>query len=109
MANKVTIHFAQERVDRAVYIAETVGFGEIIRTAEYFNHNNLYSIKQITETGVLIVRGSSGQIVTMFIMRPEQVEEIYRKNHWGRVPAWLMAKVKKNWKKGYTQNQPDYH
>ena len=41
--------------------------------------------------------------------RKGQVEEIYRKNHWGRVPAWLMTKVKKNWKKGYTQNQPDYH
>lgn len=109
MANKVTIHFAQDRIDRATYIAETVGFGEIIRTAEYFNRNNLFEMKQITETGVLIVRGSSGQIVTMFIMRPEQVEEIYRKNHWGRVPAWLMTKAKKNWKKGYTQNQPDYH
>ena len=109
MANKVTIHFAQDRVERAAYIAETVGFGEIVRTAEYFNHNNLFEMKQITETGVLIVRGSAGQIVTMFIMRPDQVEEIYRRNHWGRVPTWLMAKAKKNWKKGYTQNQPDYH
>ena len=109
MANKVSIHFAQDRVERAAYIAETVGFGEIVRTAEYYNRDNLFETKQITETGVMIVRGSSGQIVTMFIMRPDQVEEIYKKNNWGRVPSWLMTKVKKNWKKGYTQNQPDYH
>lgn len=109
MANKVSLHFRNERADRATYIAQTVGFGEVIRTAEYFNRNNLYEMKQITETGVLIVRGGVGQIITMYIMKPEQLTEIYKLNHWGRVPAWLMTKAKKNWQKGYTQNQPDYH
>ena len=35
MANKVTIHFRDERAERATYIAQTVGFGEVIRTAEF--------------------------------------------------------------------------
>ena len=109
MANKVSLHFRNERANRATYIAQTVGFGEVIRTAEYFNRNNLYEMKQVTETGVLIVRGGAGQIVTMYIMKPEQLTEIYKLNHWGRVPAWLMAKAKKNKQKGYTQNQPDFH
>ena len=42
-------------------------------------------------------------------VKPEQLTEIYKLNNWGRVPAWLMAKAKKNKQKGYTQNQPDFH
>ena len=42
MANKVTLHFRNDRADRATYIAQTVGFGEIVRTAEFFNRNRRF-------------------------------------------------------------------
>lgn len=109
MANKVTLHFRNDRADRATYIAQTVGFGNTIRVAESWNKDGMYHTKEITETGVVIIRSYSGTLITMFIARPEQLKEMYEFHRWGRVPAWLMTKAKKNWQKGYTKNQPDYH
>lgn len=109
MANKVTIHFRDERADRATYIAQTIGFGEVIRTAEIYHANGLVEIRQITETGVQISRGVDGRLITMFIMRKQQIYRLYKTNGWGNPPHWLITKAEKNWKKGYTQNQPDYH
>lgn len=108
MANKVTIHFKEDRIERATYISKTVGFGEVVRTAEFYRTDGLYTILKITETGVVIITSASGAIVTMYIAKPEQLIEIYKQNRWGRVPTWLMTKAQKNWKKGYTQNQPDF-
>ena len=108
MANKVSIHFKEERIDRATYIAKTVGFGKIVQAAHYYRQDGKYTVHTITETGVIILYGTNNKIITMFIARPEQVIALYKKNEWGKVPNWLMNKVNKNWKKGYTQNQPDY-
>lgn len=108
MANKVTIHFAQDRIERATYIAETVGFGEVYRTVEIWHRDGRFEIRQITETGVQISRTADGRLITMFIMKPKQLVELHKAYGWGRVPTWLMAKAEKNWKKGYTQNQPDF-
>ena len=107
MGTKVTIHFKNERADRATYISQTVGFGEIIHSIEGYNQN-VFQIKEITETGVIIVRDGHKRIITMYIAKPEQVLTYYRMNNLGRVPQWLAAKVKKNWQKGYTQNQPNF-
>lgn len=109
MANKVTIHFSADRIERATYISQTVGFGEVYRTAEIWHENGQLEIRQITETGVQISRGADGCLITMFIMRPKQLIDLHKMCGWGRVPQWLMNKAEKNWKKGYTQNQPDYH
>ena len=100
MANKVTIHFSNDRIERATYISQTVGFGEVYRTAEIWHDDGLLEIRQITETGVQISRGSDGRLITMFILRPKQLIDLYRMCKWGRVPGWLMAKAEKNWKKG---------
>ena len=109
MATKVTIHFRDERVDRATYISQTVGFGAVVNRAEYFNRDGMFSVMEVIETGVVVIRGNVNQLVTMYIARPEQLVEIYKQNRWGKVPMWLMNKAKKNWQKGYTKNQTDYH
>lgn len=104
MANKVTMHFKNDRIDRAVYIAETVGFGEVFKTAVYPTQDI-----QITDTGVIIVVNHRGAIITTYIARVNQILEIYKTQEWGNAPQWLLSKANKNWKKGYTKNQPDYH
>ena len=109
MANKVTLHFRDERADRATYIAQTVGFGQTVRYTEYYDNLGRFARVEIIETGVVIVRNEFNSLVTMYIARPEQLMKIYKRNDWGHVPQWLITKAQKNWKKGYTQNQPDYH
>ena len=110
MANtKVTLHFANERLDRATYIAETVGFGEVVKSAEWINTNGEMVYEQILESGVMVVLGSNRRIVTMYIMTEEDLFGRFLKNHWGKPPHWLVDKVRKNKKMGYTKNQPDHH
>jgi UDP-N-acetylglucosamine enolpyruvyl transferase len=109
MANKVTIHFSQDRIERATYIAETVGFGEVIRTAEYYDSDGRYACQQITDTGVVVIRNDRNMLVTMYIAEPDQMIEIFHRFGWGRVPVALWNKVKKNAQKGYIRRQPNYH
>lgn len=105
MANKVTIHFKDDRADRATYIAMTVGFGEIVQSATFYK-NGIFQTTELTETGVMIIRGVSNALVTMFIAKPSQIEDFYKLNRLGKVPNWLMVKAKKNKNKGYIANQP---
>ena len=109
MASKVTIHFRDERVDRATYIAQTVGFGKICYTSEYWTREGLYTIIELTETGVMIVRGANGILITMYIASKKDVLNLFKQGRLGRVPTWLMAKVEKNKQKGYLENQPNRH
>lgn len=109
MANKVTIHFAEDRIERAAYIADTVGFGEMVRFAEYYDSEGRFAHLEVIETGVVVIYGENRRLVTMYIAQPEQLVKIFYTYNWGRVPAWLMTKAKKNQQKGYIRNQPNYH
>lgn len=110
MANtKVTLHFANERLDRAAYIAETVGFGEVVRVAEWVNRENKPVYEQILNTGVLVVFNEQRRIITMYIMTEKDLYGRYTKNNWGKPPKSLVDKVRKNKKMGYTENQPNFH
>ena len=109
MATKVTVHFRDERVDRGGRRTIKKKIGAVVNRAEYYNRDGLFSVMEVLESGVVIIRGNVNQLVTMYIARPEQLIEIYKRSRWGKVPMWLMNKAKKNWQKGYTKNQPDYH
>lgn len=63
---KTSIHIQQERMERMVFIATTVGFGnEVCRFHNY--RNNTW--KCLTDTGCIIVRACDDEdfIVTAFI------------------------------------------
>ena len=107
MARKVSVHFKEERIDRAAYIAETVGFGEIIQKERQFYKPGTFI--SIMETGVIVITDMDNVIITMYLAHPDEVKYLYQFYNWGRVPNWFWAKVKKNWSKGYIQNQPNYH
>ena len=96
--NIVTKHFRNDRADRATYIAQTVGFGEVVKETM---RNNTATIEQVTETGVIIVRNLNTAIITMYIGQMNQIAAIYGDK---RVPMWLVNKIKKNVK--YAKKQP---
>lgn len=96
----VTKHFVNDRIERATYISKTVGFGDVVFT-DLPTANNTY--KEVTKTGVIVVRGDDRVIVTMFIATPSQIVSVYASKG-ARVPQWLYQKAKKNSK--YMKNQP---
>lgn len=100
--NITTKHFRNDRIERATYIAQTIGFGEVVREINDY-YQGRFERRQLTETGVIIVRNIDNVIVTMFIASIKQVKGMYDN---GAAPSWIIAKAKKNAQK-YAKGQPD--
>ena len=83
-------------MDRVVFIATTIGFGETVE--EFYiedNHGKHYEC--VTSTGVIIVKGLDRKtVVTMFIGRTGQIKRLYGDRE---IPKNLKAVVKRNEKK----------
>ena len=93
--NYITNHFKEDRLDRALYIAQTIGFGEVVKECY---RADTKTFQQITDTGVMIARSDIDRaIVTVYVATMNQVRAVYGED---RVPSWLVAKVKKNNSKG---------
>lgn len=97
--NRTTNHFRNDRLDRAAYIAQYIGFGEVVKQSYRADTD---TFQQITDTGIIIARNRKNVIVTMYIANINQVRAIYKDEN---IPSWLAAKVKKNAAK-YLKNQP---
>lgn len=93
-----TKHLTEDRMDRVVFIATTIGFGEIVE--EFYiedNHGKHYEC--VTSTGVIIIKDLSKKvIITMFVGRMAQVKRLYGDRE---IPKNLKAIVKRNEKKKF--------
>ena len=93
-----TKHLTEDRMDRVVFIATTIGFGEIME--EFYiedNHGKHYEC--VTSTGVIIIKDLSKKvIITMFVGRMAQIKRLYGDKE---SPRNLKAIIKRNEKKGW--------
>lgn len=93
-----TKHLTEDRMDRVVFIATTIGFGEIME--EFYiedNHGKHYEC--VTSTGVIIVKGLDKKtVVTMYVARHNQIKRLYEERE---IPRNLRAIIKRNEKKGW--------
>lgn len=93
-----TTHLIEDRMDRVVFIATKVGFGEIVE--EFYiedNHGKHYEC--VTSTGVIIVKDLSKKVVvTMFVGRMGQIKRLYGDKE---IPRNLKITIKRNEKKGW--------
>ena len=94
----ISKHFREERLDRAAYIATTVGFGEVVAEMP-----SKALMMRLTDTGViLVVEPETDTLVTMYIATLEQYAYIAKLV---RVPKELKKKVKENVSKNYVKEQ----
>ena len=93
-----TKHLTEDRMDRVVFIATTIGFGEIME--EFYiedNHGKHYEC--VTSTGVIIIKDLSKKvIITMFVGRMAQIKRLYGDKE---IPRNLKAIIKRNEKRGW--------
>lgn len=93
-----TTHLIEDRMDRVIFIATEIGFGEIVE--EFYiedNHGKHYEC--VTSTGVIIVKDLTKKVVvTMFIGRLAQIKRLYKDRE---IPRGLLAIIKRNEKKKY--------
>lgn len=98
-----TFHLTQ-RLDRATYIAESVGFGNVVVRFTHIK-NDRPQITEIYESGVFVIRNMAEKIITMFIAEEHQIRKVYSVNG-SHAPNWLLTKARKNKKRGYIDGQP---
>lgn len=94
-------HVQEDRLDRMVYIATTIGFGEVI-----FERVNNDRRECITDTGVLMVKSIVGDVlITAYIISIDKAIAIFRHVCGdSRMPTYLYETIRKNAKHVKLQN-----
>lgn len=98
----ISYHISEDRLDRACYIMQTVGLGEIIKEQMGVDEQGRTYWRCFTNTGVmLIMNADKSRVVTLYIAEQKQVSSIYQ----GKTPSWVFALVRKNMKYAKEQNK----
>ena len=89
----ISYHISEDRLDRACYIMQTIGIGDIIKEQRGQDEQGRVYWRCFTNTGVmLIMNADKSRMVTLYIAEQKQVSSIYE----GKTPSWVFALVKKN-------------
>lgn len=102
MKRNITYHISEERVDRACYIMQTIGIGEVIKEVRCVQEDGRVSWQCLTNTGVILVLSEDKKIcITLYIASQPKVSAMYQ----GKTPSWVINKVRKNKEFAEKQNK----
>lgn len=89
----ISYHISEDRLERACYIMEHIGLGEIIKEERCIDEKGRVAWQCLTDTGVLCVfNEQKTMMVTLYIATQPKVSAMYK----GNTPSWVMKMVKKN-------------
>ena len=108
-----TQHFAEQRSKREKFILNTVGLGEDLdEFPEIDKKYNSQVLHIVTTTGVYkIMTPDKEKLITMWIARPQQLKDLYKKHH-AELPKWLLQKAIDHKQMAYCfigENNPHMH
>lgn len=92
---KITMskHVLNDRMERMVYIAQRIGWGEVIVEVPSSNNTRMC----LTNTGVVLIKPTHEErLVTAYLANYNDVLWLYRSIGMERIPSFISAKVKKN-------------
>lgn len=96
---RMTNHFRQDRIDRAVYIGLYVGYGTVVHKRLVTDEHGV-RMHCVTDTGVDIIKDPAERaVVTAYVLTPTQLKRLFDSE--GEIPLYLMAKVKSNTHQGH--------
>ena len=102
MKRNITYHISEERVDRACYIMQTIGIGEVIKEVRCVDDKGRTSWQCLTNTGVILVLSEDKKMcITLYIATQPKVSAMYK----GKTPSWIINMIKKNRKYAGEQNK----
>lgn len=102
LKRNISYHISEDRLDRACYIMQTIGIGDIIKEQHGIDEKGRGFWRSFTNTGVmLIMNEQKTQVVTLYIADQKQVSSLYQ----GKTPSWIFAMVRKNIKYAKMQNK----
>lgn len=102
MKRNITYHISEERINRAVFIMETVGLGEVIKEEKCIDEQGRTSWQCFTNTGVILVLSEDKKmLITLYIATQPKVSAMFK----GNCPSWVMKLVRKNRELAKMQNK----
>ncbi len=102
LKRNITYHISEERIDRACYIMQTIGIGEVIKEEKCVDEQGRISWQCLTNTGVILVLSEDKKIaITLYIASQPKVSAMYQ----GKTPSWVINMVRKNRKYAEEQNK----
>lgn len=88
-----TYHISEDRLDRACFIMQTIGIGEIVKEERCIQEDGRISWQCLTNTGVILVLSEDRKVaITLYIASQAKVSAMYK----GNTPSWMFKVVKKN-------------
>ena len=88
----ISEHCKTDRINRMVYIATTVGFGEVVLEVKCEDKREC-----VTDTGVILVKALKEDfLVTAYIGSIDKITSMYKAVGKDKMPNWLYSKVVKN-------------
>ena len=102
LKRNITYHISEERIDRACYIMQTIGIGEVIKEQRCIDEKGRISWQCLTNTGVILVLSEDKKVaITLYIATQPKVSAMYK----GKTPSWVINMVRKNRKYAEEQNK----
>ena len=102
MKRNITYHISEDRIDRAVFIMQTIGLGNIIKEVRQVDEKGRVGWQCLTDTGVLLVLDEKKEVaITLYIATQPKVSAMYQ----GKTPSWVMKMVRKNRELAEKQNK----
>lgn len=93
LKRNITYHISEDRLDRACYIMQTIGIGEIVKEERCVQEDGRISWQCLTNTGVILVLSEDRKVaITLYIASQAKVSAMYK----GNTPSWMFKIVKKN-------------
>lgn len=89
----MTKHVVNDRMERMMYIAQNIGWGEILVEVQSSNDTRMC----LTSTGVVLIKPLyEERLVTAYVANINDVTWLYRSIGCTRVPSFMFTKVQKN-------------
>ena len=94
LRRNATFHLSEDRLDRVVFIATEIGYGNVIKEKLYHDETRGTFWRQLTDTGVLIVRTEDkNKVITLWLANINQATETY---NGARLPQYVYNRILKN-------------
>lgn len=104
---EMTRHFQKDRLNRAVFIAIHLGYGEIVHERLVFDEQRGARLHCVTSTGVDIIKGADGKaVITAFILTVSQLKKLFDDE--GKIPLSLLTQVRRNEKQKLHEKSEQY-
>ena len=98
----ISYHISEDRLDRACYIMQTIGIGDIVKEQRGIDEQGRVYWRCFTNTGVMLIMNEhKNRVVTLYIAEQKQVSSIFQ----GNTPSWVFVLVRKNAKYAKEQNK----